>query len=666
MNLSNIPSKKKTVVIYGAICLLAIITLIACVVLIAKFSNSQSKIWASAVVGLTISAIIASTVGLLLIRMYWSQNAIIKKSFNFFMDEIISHNSIGLLIYDNNFNILWTSSFIKNRFGRKWVGYSLAEFFKYYDSNFDTNLQSINFKDNENHYHAEIWPLKNCISIKDVTLEQHMIQIYSNQLPVIGEVEIDNYQLYHSILSKEELYKVNQEFIAILDELVTNYNFVYRQYTNGKFLVFTNKESIDKMASVDFGFFSKIHSALKNSKINNHLISISAGFALGYQNLWEKTEQAKNALLQAQSRGGDQVAIFSNVERPKYFGSSSEILYDISRTRIKRIADVIESKLKDPKIKKVICYGHSNADLDAIGSSLGIWALAKEYNKEAYICSVTQDSTTEAAIEKIIPKDEEIFIKPQVANKITDESTLVFLLDNSQLDRTDNKDCINNTKVNNIFILDHHRLGSSIDFCPNVNRYIDSAASSASEIVTEILMFVQRVISIKPFVAQMLLNGIYLDTLQFTKKVNARTFIAAGWLEEKGANSAKSSEILKIDEDTWNDVNDLLSNIQEVKPGYFLAYKDIPLTNDVISIASEEILKISGRKASFVIAKLKGTKFYKMSARGLDVNVQLIAEAVGGGGHFGTAAAVSSEEFSTFIDNVKQAIVSEKNEGYTN
>nr|WP_307921168.1 hypothetical protein [Mycoplasmopsis bovis] len=150
--------------------MLAIITLIACVVLITKFSNSQSKIWASAVVGLTISAIIASTVGLLLIRMYWSQNAIIKKSFNFFIDEIISHNSIGLLIYDNNFNILWTSSFIKNRFGRKWVGYTLAEFFKYYDSNFDTNLQSINFKDNENFYHAEIWPLKNCISIKDITL----------------------------------------------------------------------------------------------------------------------------------------------------------------------------------------------------------------------------------------------------------------------------------------------------------------------------------------------------------------------------------------------------------------------------------------------------------------------------------------------------------------
>nr|WP_307925271.1 DHH family phosphoesterase [Mycoplasmopsis bovis] len=124
-------------------------------------------------------------------------------------------------------------------------------------------------------------------------------------------------------------------------------------------------------------------------------------------------------------------------------------------------------------------------------------------------------------------------LRPQVANKITDESTLVFLLDNSQLDRTDNKDCINNTKVNNIFILDHHRLGSSIDFCPSVNRYIDSAASSASEIVTEILMFVQKVISIKPFVAQMLLNGIYLDTLQFTKKVNARTFIACRLIRRK-------------------------------------------------------------------------------------------------------------------------------------
>nr|WP_233750074.1 hypothetical protein [Mycoplasmopsis agalactiae] len=247
--------------------MLAIITLVACIVIIAKFGNSQSKIWAAAVVGLTISAIIASVVGLLLVRMYWSQNAIVKKSFNFFMDEVVSHNSLGLIIYDNNFIILWTSSFIKNRFGRKWVGYSLAEFFNHYETHFDNNLQSLNFKDNESFYHAEIWPLKNCISIKDITLEQNMIQVYSNQLPVIGEVEIDNYQLYHSILSKEELYRVNQEFIAILDELVSNYNFVYRQYTNGKFWYLLTKNQLIKWLALTLVFSLKFTQRLKIQKL---------------------------------------------------------------------------------------------------------------------------------------------------------------------------------------------------------------------------------------------------------------------------------------------------------------------------------------------------------------------------------------------------------------
>ncbi|MGV2392446.1 UNVERIFIED_CONTAM: hypothetical protein O8I53_05405 [Campylobacter lari] len=128
-------------------------------------------------------------------------------------------------------------------------------------------------------------------------------------------------------------------------------------------------------------------------------------------------ENAKSALLQAQSRGGDQVVIVSNTVKPLYFGSSSEILHDISRTKVKAITHSIESRLSDPKIKRVICYGHSNADLDAIGSSMGIVTLAKEYGKEAHICSATQDETTKKAIKQFIHNADEIFIKPQQANK---------------------------------------------------------------------------------------------------------------------------------------------------------------------------------------------------------------------------------------------------------
>ncbi|WP_373422717.1 DHH family phosphoesterase, partial [Mycoplasma tauri] len=654
----------KNVILASLFLVFSIIILVCGIILIMKTEN---YVWVWGILAFLASGLGIAFSLILISKHYWTRNAIVKKSFNYFMDEVISHNSLGLIVYDHKNYILWTSAFFKNRFGRNWIGETLNNFFEDYSIYFEIGQQNFSFEFQGFTYEATIWPLKNCISIKDVTFEKQLEKIYRDQLSVIGEMEIDNYQLYNSILSEEEIYKVNQEFISILDELVVNYNFTYRQYTSGKFIIFTNKESIDKMSKINFSFLSRIHNVLSESKTNNILVSVSAGFAVGFKNLWEKTEQAKSALLQAQSRGGDQVAIFSKNENPKYFGSSSEILYDISRTKIKSLANNIEQKLKSPKIKKVICYGHANADLDAIGASLGIWTLAKQFNKEAYICSTTQDSTTSKAIEKLIPDAEydEIFIKPQAANKITDDQTLVFLLDNSDIKRTDNKDCITNTKVNNIFILDHHRLGSSVDFCPKMNRYIDSAASSTSEIVTEILMFVQKKIKLQHFISQMLLNGIYLDTLQFTKHVSSRTFSAAAWLEERGADSSKSSESLKMDASTWEQINDLLMNIQEVKPYYYLAYKDVALSNDVISIAAEEILKISGRKAAFVVAKLKGTNIYKMSARGLGVNVQLIAEAVGGGGHYGTAAATTIEDFETFINNIKHAIVSEKNESNT-
>nr|WP_237076632.1 DHHA1 domain-containing protein [Mycoplasma phocoeninasale] len=116
----------------------------------------------------------------------------------------------------------------------------------------------------------------------------------------------------------------------------------------------------------------------------------------------------------------------------------------------------------------------------------------------------------------------------------------------------------------------------------------------------------------------------------------------------------------------FNVVQELLENLQEVKSGYYLAYKNIEASTDMISIATDEILRVNGRKAAFVVAKLPGVKKYKMSARGNGVNVQLIAELVGGGGHFGTAAAESSESMELFIDNIKQAIVSVKDESNIN
>ncbi|SGA02141.1 putative bifunctional signaling protein/50S ribosomal protein L9 [Mycoplasmopsis arginini] len=133
-----------------------------------------------------------------------------------------------------------------------------------------------------------------------------------------------------------------------------------------------------------------------------------------------------------------------------------------------------------------------------------------------------------------------------------------------------------------------------------------------------------------------------------------------------GAKISVSVNTLKLDEEVFEQVFELLENLKEVKPGYFLAYKNISVSPNIISIAADEILRVNGRKAAFVVGKLAGTKKCKMSARGIDTNVQLIAEAVNGGGHFGTAAAESDENIELFVDNLIQAIVSVKNESNNN
>ncbi|VEU75782.1 putative bifunctional signaling protein/50S ribosomal protein L9 [Mycoplasmopsis maculosa] len=627
---------------------------------------SETKYWVLTIIGITFSVLILGIIGILISYKYAYKNTIVKKSFNHFVDEVISHNSLGVIIYDNDYKILWVSTFINNHFGKKWIGSSLIDFFNKYNIDFKPTTNKIQFNNNDIYYDANIWTIQNCLTIRDISIQKNIEDIYDAELSVIGEIEFDNYQLYQSILSEEDIYKINKVFINILDSLVQKYNLIYRQYTNGKFFVFTNKESLKKMEETNFSFLKPLHKALEQSKQSNIIISVSAGFATGYRKLWEKMENAKSALLQAQSRGGDQVVIVSNTSKPMYYGSSSEILHDISRTKIKSITHSIESRLKDPKITKVICYGHTNADLDAVGASLGIVAIAKTYGKEAYICSTTQDDTTKKSIKQLFSNADDLFIKPQQANKLTDENTLVFLLDIADFRRTDNPECISNARTNNIFIIDHHRLSTNVDFSPKLNRYIDSSTSSASEIVTEIIMFANQKVDLNIQTAQMLLNGIYLDTLQFTKHVNSRTFQAASWLEEKGANSSLSSEALKIDKETQEKVDELLKNMYEVKEGYFLASKDISLSNDVISVAAEQILRISGRKAAFVVAKLENTNTYKLSARGINVNVQLIAEEVGGGGHYSTSAATSSESFDVFKDNIIQAIVSAKDESNIN
>lgn len=591
---------------------------------------------------------------------------LVNKGINSYVENLISSLSVGAIVFQPNRSIIWVSDFIDQRFGDNVFNLNLS----FFNDELDDNQKLVDFtkifKHGEYVYKLKFVSKEMVLIVKDITQEYSATHFYEIEKLVVGEIEIDNFQLIRSSLLDEDVFNIQSLVKNLFDELSKKYNFVYRSYMEGKYLILTNRDNLNKMVANNFAEFE----TLNNQKVQNMRISLSIGFGVDSSKYSELIEMAKDALYQSQTRGGDQITIISSVEKTKRFGSKSEISVLKSRTRIRNVANRFRNKMLDEKIKNVIICGHKFADLDAIGAAYAIYEIAKSFKKHAVIQNVTFDHTCEKAIDKYIKNKNDIFVPKIKTTSFKKRETLIVIVDCSEDTRVENNEIFLSGLSENIFIFDHHRVSKLDDVVDNLNVYIETTASSTSEIITELIHFNEYQNRITKLGAQLLLNGIYLDTNQFKKSTTSRTFMAASLLDDWGANVEETLSIMKISQETNEKIIELLSKSKEVKPGYWLSYTSDIVPIDVISITADEILKIEGRKAAFVIAQLPSSSpsknpVYKLSARSNGgVNVQLIAEAVGGGGHFNSAAALSdsntNESLDTFVDNVVQSIISSK------
>lgn len=599
----------------------------------------------------------------------WTQerSLSIKKSINFYFENVISNSGIGIVVLAPTGKIIWISEFIASRFNKKIINKQITHLIP--SINITTIMEDYETVISKNNlfYKVNYFPKQLMITVKDITQEQTAINYYELEQAIIGELDIDNFQQFQSILSEEEIFVIQSKVINLLESISKKYNLTFRQYVNGKFLLITNKSNLDRMIATNFYEFDslKINDTLKNVRI-----SVSIGFGVGSNKFDKLNEMAKDGIRQSQSRGGDQVTIISEKDKPKYYGSKSEISINESRTEIKNISQNFKDKLLDPSIDSIIIYGHKDADLDAIGSSMAIYEIAKHFDKEAYIQNQTFDNTAKKSISKYIDNESKIFISPSRANALTSNKTLIVVLDCSDSSRVENPKIFMKALPQNIFVFDHHRVSKLDDVLLSFNVFIESTASSTCEIITELIAFNQLKSILTNNTIQMLMNGLYMDSNQFQKSTSSKTFFAASLLEEWGAKSENAIEILKISNETHDLIQKILKNLREIKPGYWLTSYNEIVPTDVVSMAADEILRIDGRNAAFVIAKQPKTSksendIFKLSARGIRTNVQIIAEEVGGGGHFSAAAAISDykskETIEVFTDNVIQAIISNRN-----
>ena len=483
--------------------------------------------------------------------------------------------------------------------------------------------------------------------------------------PVIGVISIDNYDDLEDETSDSDISHINSFVANFVAKFTGKYQMFSRRVTMDRFYLFTDYTVLEQLMQDKF---SVIDTFREEAKQRDLPLTMSMGLSYGDGDHEGIGKVALSNLNLAEVRGGDQVVVKENDEtkNPIYFGGGSAASIKRTRTRTRAMMTAISEKLRS--VDRVFVVGHKNLDMDALGSAVGMQLFASNILDESYVVYDAEQMSPDIhraiqfleneGVTKLLPLN-------QAMGMVTNRSLLV-MVDHSKTALTLSKNFYD--LFTQTIIIDHHRRDQ--DFPENaVITYIESGASSASELVTELLQFQNSKKSrLSRMQASVLMGGMMLDTKNFTSRVTSRTFDVASYLRTRGSDSVVIQELAATDFEEYRLVNELILQGQAVQPSILVAQAKDGKEYDtvVISKAADTMLAMSGIEASFVIAK-NSQGDISISARSRSkINVQRIMEELGGGGHFNLAAArLTDMSLQEAGDRLKTVIFNEIREKET-
>ena len=483
--------------------------------------------------------------------------------------------------------------------------------------------------------------------------------------PVIGVISIDNYDDLEDETSDSDISHINSFVANFVAKFTGKYQMFSRRVTMDRFYLFTDYTVLEQLMQDKF---SVIDTFREEAKQRDLPLTMSMGLSYGDGDHEGIGKVALSNLNLAEVRGGDQVVVKENDEtkNPIYFGGGSAASIKRTRTRTRAMMTAISEKLRS--VDRVFVVGHKNLDMDALGSAVGMQLFASNVLDESYLVYDAEQMSPDIhraiqfleneGVTKLLPLN-------QAMGMVTNRSLLV-MVDHSKTALTLSKEFYD--LFTQTIIIDHHRRDQ--DFPENaVITYIESGASSASELVTELLQFQNYKKSrLSRMQASVLMGGMMLDTKNFTSRVTSRTFDVASYLRTRGSDSVVIQELAATDFEEYRLVNELILQGQAVQPSILVAQAkdDKEYDTVVISKAADTMLAMSGIEASFVIAK-NSQGDISISARSRSkINVQRIMEELGGGGHFNLAAArLTDMSLQEAGDRLKTVIFNEIREKET-
>ncbi len=485
--------------------------------------------------------------------------------------------------------------------------------------------------------------------VEDTELKNFKIK-YENSKPVFMIINLDSIEDTLSDLRESQQSDILGDVEQLVELWVENYNCIFRKVHNSRFIVISDNESLAKMKADKFSILSKVRSYTYNEKVLG--ISLSIGVGTG-ETLVECEQVARKSLDMAMGRGGDQVAIKTDKNDFEFFGGVAKGVEKRTKVRTRMLASAIGECIKSSS--NVLVMGHRFADLDALGSSVGVAMIAGALGKDAKI--VMSSKTTLAmplAKHLIVNGMDNLLIEPDDVEDYLDSNTLLVIVDTHRKNFLEYPELFD--LVQKVVVIDHHR--KTVD---HINKavifYHEPNASSASEMVTELIQYISVDVKVPPVCAEALMSGITLDTKNFVMKTGVRTFEAAAYLRSLGADTITVKQLFANSMATQKAKSEVVKNAAMYDD---CAIGVVDFESDdvriVASQAADELLNIEDVNASFVL--FKTDSIINVSARSYgEINVQVIMEKLGGGGHLTMAAAqLENETFDKTLTKLKNAI----------
>lgn len=553
---------------------------------------------------------------------------------------------LGILLYDESRHIQWVNPYLQLYLGDKdAIGKTITAVDRKLGKLVEEALEAQTseskvVKWGDHQFEMVVQDSIGVIYLLDITRYADLADKYRAERLAIGQIFVDNYDELSERMHDQELARTSTYLQTTLNDYAKKFKAYLKRIDEDHFLLLAHLQDLEAMEEDKFSVLDKIR--LETSR-NNTPLTLSVGIAYGGESLRKIANQAQANLDLALGRGGDQVVLRELGQVARFYGGKSNPMEKRTRVRARMVSQALGELFKD--VDQVFVQGHQRPDMDSVGSGIGVVKIARLHGAKAHFLLDTAHCNYD--VDRLVKKMQaadpqlDLFVSPDEANAVATDNSLLVMVDHSKYSITYDQRLYDRLR-NRIVVIDHHRRGEEFPENPMLT-YVEPYASSASELVTEMVEYQQpaednRVLT--NLEATAMLAGITVDTKEFSLRTGTRTFDAASYLRSIGADSSVVSELLKEDISSFLVKSHLVASLKMLRPKMAVMQgpEDKVIDPILTAQAADMALDLEGVSASFAITRRSGDKV-GISARSMgNINVQVIMEKLGGGGHLSNAA----------------------------